>query len=952
VEQHRPGSVHLRATVHWVLVIVGAALLRAALAASDNGIFWPDEIHQSLEQAHRAVFGYGLVSWEFRDGARSWLFPGSIAALWKLVSMLGVDSSMVLVVLARLAMAASSVVAIIYASKLAAVSGGKRAAIAAAVILATLPPSVVFAYRAMSETASAPLIVIGAWLLWRRSPRAALYAGVALATACLLRYQNGLFVLVFAAALILQRRWREVIAFATSGAGVALLGGLLDWATWGRPFHSLLAYVDFNLVLGGASTFGVEPFWFYLTTLWSSTGPLLAILAGCFVAGCLVEPVIGGAVVAYVLAHSVLPHKEFRFLVPCLPLFACVAAVGVDRVLERLPAPRATGALAAAALTAAFGYALFHLEYQDLGQYRGTERATLSVWNSEEETSLLLSDAGQQSDICGVAVLGARAAFTGGYTYLHRDVPLIYESELCNAAPANYVISTVAQSAQALPHAYKLQRQRGNWALYRRDGVCVHRASDDDRLLEGARDMGLVLQKAKQSSDGALHFDLQRDSAAFAHGWGHGEVLDCDAARWVDSKRAFVDFDFTPQGPQYILNFRARAHEWATPQRFGVAINGERVHVGPMSAQLKTYSIDIPESALNAGKNRIEFAFSRNIRPSSEDNRELSALFRSMEIVPKQDDFSIDVALAESRHHLVKGFQDSERAGDMTFAWSDGPTSEIEGVIAWPRSPYVLQILAEAVPLVPSQETRVFANDTLVGTVSFQRQWSAQRLVIPARALVKGKNRIRLEYQATARPAAVSKKLADPRELAVRFRRIELTPLMASSELDFGTAAARPFMLEGWSGDEHDNDRSVVWSNGPRASAVLSFQGLRKPMLKLSAQGFGPGLPINVKVFVNDKPIGAFAAPDGWQNIAIPMPSGDYTAAGEIVTFEFDRTARPSDGRPKINDNRQLALRVDRVWVEDEDERGTSIKASVRALQSARSSSSAGIATTSLEERR
>ena len=59
------------------------------------------------------------------------------------------------------------------------------------------------------------------------------------------------------------------------GVAVGLLGGLLDWVTWGRPFHSLLAYVDFNLLLGGASTFGVEPFGFYAATLWTSVGPAL-----------------------------------------------------------------------------------------------------------------------------------------------------------------------------------------------------------------------------------------------------------------------------------------------------------------------------------------------------------------------------------------------------------------------------------------------------------------------------------------------------------------------------------------------------------------------------------------------------------------------------------------------------------------------------------------------------
>ena len=42
---------------------------------------WADEIFQTSEQAHRLVYGSGLVPWEFQLGMRSWLLPGVIAAL-------------------------------------------------------------------------------------------------------------------------------------------------------------------------------------------------------------------------------------------------------------------------------------------------------------------------------------------------------------------------------------------------------------------------------------------------------------------------------------------------------------------------------------------------------------------------------------------------------------------------------------------------------------------------------------------------------------------------------------------------------------------------------------------------------------------------------------------------------------------------------------------------------
>src|ERR1700694_1797806 len=41
-------------------VLALGALPRVFLALTDDGIYWPDEIYQTLEPAHRLVFGYGL----------------------------------------------------------------------------------------------------------------------------------------------------------------------------------------------------------------------------------------------------------------------------------------------------------------------------------------------------------------------------------------------------------------------------------------------------------------------------------------------------------------------------------------------------------------------------------------------------------------------------------------------------------------------------------------------------------------------------------------------------------------------------------------------------------------------------------------------------------------------------------------------------------------------------
>ena len=115
-----------------------------------------------------------------------------------------------------------------------------------------------------------------------------------------------------------------------------LAGGLLDWLTWGRPFHSLIAYVDFNLLRGGASTFGVEPFWYYLQSLWHSTGPSLLVLGLLAVLGGARAPALGLTVLANLLVHSWIPHKELRFLVPSLPLACALVGIGSEWLFQRV----------------------------------------------------------------------------------------------------------------------------------------------------------------------------------------------------------------------------------------------------------------------------------------------------------------------------------------------------------------------------------------------------------------------------------------------------------------------------------------------------------------------------------------------------------------------------------------------------------------------------------------
>jgi hypothetical protein len=76
---------------------------------------------------------------------------------------------------------------------------------------------------------------------------------------------------------------------------------------------------------------------------------------------------------------------------------------------------------------------------------------------------------------------------------------------------------------------------------------------------------------------------------------------------------------------------------------------------------------------------------------------------------------------------------------------------------------------------------------------------------------------------------------------------------------------------------------------------------------------------------------------------AILLPLGAYSATGDVVDLTFDHTLSPSAHNTQSTDHRQLALRVDRIWVESEA--GQNVNGAVRSLRSA-ASMPAGIATT------
>jgi GPI mannosyltransferase 3 len=216
-------------------------------------------------------------------------------------------------------------------------------------------------------------------------------------------------------------RLRDAALVLTLGA---FAYGLLDRLTWGGWFHSARVYLAFNLQ-GGAEAWGTAPFSYYGRVLLQAMPGVALAGAGLALLSLRRAPALFALTCAFLLLHALQPHKELRFLVPALPLLAASAGVGLEALLARLRAPPARAALALALAGVALhsAWAAPRLTFGDVGQYEDS-RPRASAWDDAGSVNRLLARAGKEPDLCGLKVEVAHLAWTGGYSYLHRPVPL------------------------------------------------------------------------------------------------------------------------------------------------------------------------------------------------------------------------------------------------------------------------------------------------------------------------------------------------------------------------------------------------------------------------------------------------------------------------------------------------------------------------------------------------
>ena len=409
-----------------LLVLAAAVAVRGWLIATHSYLVFPDETFQYLEPAHRLAFGAGVITWEFIDGIRSWLLPGALAVVMRLVAWFSPEpTAYVGTIRALCALASLSVPFVGF--RMAERRFGLVPAILAGLLAALATETVYFAPVVLTEPLATDTALLAIWLGDaagddRVSRRRLLLAGLLFGLACALRYQYAPVLGV--AALVQHGRTPRRLAVVAAGglAVVALALGVLDGITWGAPFQSVWLNYRFNVLHGVSGAMGTQGWYFYgayYLVAWSVlAGPLLA----CAIYGGTRVPVLGAVVLATLVLHSLTPHKELRFVFlesACMPI---LAGIGLGCVLRRvrLLQPAAVGvptAIAVAAIVAAW-----------TAMATNANATPPDTWHRDRSMLQATAAARAYPAACGLAIRGIPVYRTGGYTYWHRDLPIYFEA--------------------------------------------------------------------------------------------------------------------------------------------------------------------------------------------------------------------------------------------------------------------------------------------------------------------------------------------------------------------------------------------------------------------------------------------------------------------------------------------------------------------------------------------
>lgn len=334
----------------WKQPVAVGAILRLAATVSGFGYFTADDYSSVMEPAFAWLSDPAAPLWEIRSA----FFPRLFSACMWTAQAVGLSDPAHVLQWSYGLLGAWSLLGVVGVYHLAERFYDARAATVAAWLMAAYPLMPRISTRALLEVACIPPLAWGLYWLAHPSQRPrrrfamAAAGGLAIGIAAMFRFQVGL---VYVGALVvvgleaLRRRQAAPTEASPAGAvlGGMLVGGvgaaglqaLVDLGSYGWPFASLYTYITFNLenateIYG--RTGGIYTYVLFFVLL--AVPPAVLALARPFWRACKKAPLVSVSLAVFVGIHSLVAHREERFMFSGLPMFFALLAPALVHAWE------------------------------------------------------------------------------------------------------------------------------------------------------------------------------------------------------------------------------------------------------------------------------------------------------------------------------------------------------------------------------------------------------------------------------------------------------------------------------------------------------------------------------------------------------------------------------------------------------------------------------------------
>jgi phosphatidylinositol glycan class B len=338
-------------TMRRTLIATMFALLICTVGAAyfNYGFFHPDEYFQIIEFASHKL---GITEardlpWEYSEKVRPWLQPAICYVLMKGMVAVGVENRFVMTFILRLifgligcaAVGATTVITMRWASN-------RSQGIFQALVIPVLCYFPFLLTRTSSESLSLSLFMLAvALLMWWGMPAQrdgckismsnAIVVGMLLGLAFETRYQTAVLTLGLVAWMLVISRtplWTIVVMIAGMVPPIVGCVCIDNWG-YGEATFPFLTYFMHNIVMNKAAHYGTSPWYGYLYLVMFNPAPgfglLLLLLMFLFWYR---QPrhMWTWVTIPFFIIHSIISHKEDRFLIPMLVIMAAMMVPALD----------------------------------------------------------------------------------------------------------------------------------------------------------------------------------------------------------------------------------------------------------------------------------------------------------------------------------------------------------------------------------------------------------------------------------------------------------------------------------------------------------------------------------------------------------------------------------------------------------------------------------------------